>query len=36
MKCACRIDGEEAALPTDARHRLEVKPGDRVHVIPFD
>ncbi len=36
VKCACRIDGEEAAIPAEARARLEVEAGDRVHVVPFE
>ncbi|MHB1845896.1 MAG: arginine N-succinyltransferase [Deltaproteobacteria bacterium] len=36
VRAPCRIDGDEAAIPAQARELLGCAPGDRVHVIPFD
>ncbi|HUB08247.1 MAG TPA: arginine N-succinyltransferase [Myxococcales bacterium] len=36
VRAPCRIDGDEAAIPTEAREALGAAAGDRVHVIPFD
>jgi arginine N-succinyltransferase len=36
VRAPVRVDGEEAILPGDARELLQVEPGERVHVVPFD
>jgi len=36
IRTPCRIDGESAALPAEARRLLGARPGDRLHLIPFD
>ncbi|MHB8420282.1 MAG: arginine N-succinyltransferase [Myxococcales bacterium] len=36
VRAPCRLDGDEAAIPTEAREALGASAGDRVHVIPFD
>lgn len=36
VKTPCRIDDGEASLPAEARDLLQVSPGDKLHVIPFD
>jgi arginine N-succinyltransferase len=36
VRSPCRIEGEMATLPKEARELLGVKPGDRLHVIPFE
>ncbi len=36
VRTPCRIDGDEAAIPGEARELLGCAPGDRIHVLPFD
>jgi hypothetical protein len=36
VRAPCRIDGDEAAIPKEAREAIGAVAGDRVHVIPFD
>jgi arginine N-succinyltransferase len=36
VRAAARIDGDDALVPREAKDLLEVEPGDRVHVVPFD
>ncbi len=36
VRAPCRLDGDEAAIPTEAREAIGAVAGDRVHVIPFD
>jgi arginine N-succinyltransferase len=36
VRTPCRVDGETAALPLEARKVLGVQPGDKLHLIPFE
>jgi arginine N-succinyltransferase len=36
VRAPVRVEGEEAILPAEARELLQVAPGERVHVVPFD
>jgi arginine N-succinyltransferase len=36
VRAQVRVDGDDALLSTEARELLELEPGERVHVIPFD
>jgi len=36
VRTPLRVEGEEALLPGEARRLLGVKPGQAVHVVPFD
>jgi arginine N-succinyltransferase len=36
VRTRARIEGEEVRLPREARRLLQVKPGDSVHVTPFE
>jgi len=36
VRTPCRVDGEMAALPNEARKLLGVRPGDKLHLIPFE
>jgi arginine N-succinyltransferase len=36
VRAQVRVDGEGALLPREAKELLEVAPGDRVHVVPFE
>jgi arginine/ornithine N-succinyltransferase beta subunit len=31
-----RVDGDDAVLTREARELLQVEPGERVHVVPFE
>jgi arginine N-succinyltransferase len=36
VRCPARFEGDEVRIPEDARKLLGARPGDRVHVVPFD
>jgi arginine N-succinyltransferase len=36
VRTVARIDGDDVLLPGEARELLEVEPGERVHVVPFE
>jgi arginine N-succinyltransferase len=36
VRCAARLDGETVRIPERARELLEVEPGERVHLVPFE
>jgi arginine N-succinyltransferase len=36
VRTPARLEGEEVRLPSRARERLAVEPGDRLHLVPFD
>jgi arginine N-succinyltransferase len=36
VRTACRLDGETASLPAEARKLLGAQPGDKLHLIPFE
>ena len=36
VRAAVRVDGDDALLPRETKELLEVSPGDRVHVVPFE
>lgn len=36
VRCPCRLQGESARIPAEARELLGAAPGDRLHVVPFD
>jgi arginine N-succinyltransferase len=36
VRCPSRIHGEAVAIPAEAREVLGARPGERVHLIPFD
>jgi arginine N-succinyltransferase len=36
VRTPCRVDGETAALPAEARKLLGAQPGDKLHIIPFE
>jgi arginine N-succinyltransferase len=35
VRTPARVDGDEVLLGDEARRRLQVAPGDRVHLVPF-
>jgi arginine N-succinyltransferase len=36
VRTSCRLDGQTAALPVEARKLLGARPGDKLHLIPFE
>jgi arginine N-succinyltransferase len=36
VRAPARIDGDDVLLPEDARDLLQLSPGDRVHLVPFE
>ncbi len=36
VRCPVRFEADEVRIPEDARKLLDARPGDRVHVVPFD
>ncbi len=36
VRAAARIDGDDVLLAREARDLLQVSPGERVHLVPFD
>jgi len=36
VRTAARLEGDVVRLPAQARERLAIEPGDRVHLVPFD
>jgi arginine N-succinyltransferase len=36
IRCPARLDGENVRIPEKARELLEVEPGERLHVVPFE
>ena len=36
VRAALRVEGDDALLPAEAKALLEVAPGERVHVVPFE
>jgi arginine N-succinyltransferase len=36
VRTPCRLQGDEAVISSEAREVLDVLPGDRLHIIPFD
>jgi arginine N-succinyltransferase len=36
VRCACRIEGEAARIPAEAREALGAEKGERLHVVPFE
>jgi arginine N-succinyltransferase len=36
IRCPARLDGEAVRIPEKARELLEVEPGERLHVVPFE
>jgi arginine N-succinyltransferase len=36
MRTPCRLDGDEISVPREARDLLGVRPGDRLHLVPFE
>jgi arginine N-succinyltransferase len=36
VRTPARVDGDDVLLPEDARALLQVEPGERVHLVPFE
>jgi arginine N-succinyltransferase len=36
VRCACRVSRGEVAIPAAARELLRAKPGERLHLVPFE
>ena len=36
VRTPARLDGEAVRIPLKARELLEVEPGDRLHLVPFE